>query len=103
MSAGVPNRARSRLAGIEGVRALAALAVLGYHVWLYSTPRGAPTSLGYLGDEIGSDLFVGVTLFFVLSGCLLYRPYAAAVIRGKPAPAWRRYLSNRARRILPAY
>jgi peptidoglycan/LPS O-acetylase OafA/YrhL len=48
-------------------------------------------------------LSLGVILFFSLSGFLLYRPFAAAVVRGVPLPAIRVYLFNRALRILPAY
>jgi peptidoglycan/LPS O-acetylase OafA/YrhL len=49
------------------------------------------------------DLAFGVILFFTLSGFLLYRPFAAAVLRGQPLPALGTYLRNRALRILPAY
>ena len=49
------------------------------------------------------DLAYGVILFFTLSGFLLYRPFAAAILRGDPLPSLRRYLLNRALRILPAY
>src|SRR5439155_14852002 len=45
----------------------------------------------------------GVTLFFVLSGFLLYRPFAQAALNGTARPSIRRYLRNRALRILPAY
>jgi peptidoglycan/LPS O-acetylase OafA/YrhL len=45
----------------------------------------------------------GVTLFFALSGFLLYLPFAAAAIRNEPRPAFGAYLRNRALRILPAY
>ncbi|HYY34179.1 MAG TPA: acyltransferase, partial [Gaiellaceae bacterium] len=44
-----------------------------------------------------------VVLFFVLSGFLLYRPYASAIVREEPLPSFRRYYRNRALRILPAY
>jgi peptidoglycan/LPS O-acetylase OafA/YrhL len=49
------------------------------------------------------DFAYGVILFFTLSGFLLYRPFAAAIVRGRPLPSLRRYLTNRALRILPAY
>ena len=49
------------------------------------------------------NLRIGVTLFFVLSGFLLYRPFAAAVLRRTARPSLRRYAANRALRILPAY
>ncbi len=45
---------------------------------------------------------VGVAIFFVLSGFLLYRPWACATLAGR-TPRARRYLWRRAVRILPAY
>jgi peptidoglycan/LPS O-acetylase OafA/YrhL len=48
-------------------------------------------------------LSLGVILFFSLSGFLLCRPFAAAVVRGVHGPGVRTYLRNRALRILPAY
>ena len=48
-------------------------------------------------------LWHGVTLFFVLSGFLLYRPFAAAAMRRTQAPSIARYARNRGLRILPAY
>jgi peptidoglycan/LPS O-acetylase OafA/YrhL len=49
------------------------------------------------------DLAFGVTLSFVLSGFLLYGPFAAAVLRNDRPPDLAKYLRNRALRILPAY
>ncbi len=46
---------------------------------------------------------VGVTIFFVISGFLLYRPWAAASVNAEPAPELGPYLRNRALRIVPAY
>jgi peptidoglycan/LPS O-acetylase OafA/YrhL len=93
---------RSRLAGIEGMRALAASSVLVYHVWLYGAPDGHSVDLGLL-TKVFDNLRAGVTLFFVLSGFLLFRPYVAAALRGGATPSLRAYLRNRALRILPAY
>lgn len=91
----------SRLPGIEGLRALAAASILVYHVWLYADPAG-PVARGPVG-ELPANLQFGVTLFFALSGFLLYRPFAAALMRGRPRPRTAAYLRNRALRILPAY
>jgi peptidoglycan/LPS O-acetylase OafA/YrhL len=44
-----------------------------------------------------------VTVFFVISGFLLYAPYARAIRDGEGLPNWRRYARRRAVRILPAY
>ena len=76
--------------------------MLLFHVWLYSSPDGAPVSFGEL-TRVLPDLAFGVTLFFTLSGYLLYRPFAAALIRSTDRPSFGAYLRNRALRILPAY
>lgn len=92
----------SRLAGIEGMRAVAAASVLVYHVYLYGGPGRHPADLGVF-TKVADNLKAGVTLFFVLSGFLLYRVFVAAALRGRPMPSVRDYLRNRALRILPAY
>jgi peptidoglycan/LPS O-acetylase OafA/YrhL len=92
----------TRLVGIEGMRAIAAGSVLLYHVWLYSAPGGRSVDLGIL-TKVFDNLRAGVTLFFVLSGFLLFRPYVAAALRGTASPSLRQYLRNRALRIIPAY
>jgi peptidoglycan/LPS O-acetylase OafA/YrhL len=91
-----------RLPGIEGVRAIAAGSILVFHVWLYSSPDGALVNLGRIGSFV-PDLQFGVALFFALSGFLLYWPFAGGILRGDGGPGIRRYLRNRALRILPAY
>lgn len=50
-----------------------------------------------------STLSVGLTLFFTLSGFLLYRPFAAALARGTARQSFPAYLQNRVLRIAPAY
>lgn len=92
----------SRMPGIEGLRALAAFSILVLHTWLYAPPGAGAANLGRL-DRLMPDLAFGVVLFFTLSGFLLYRPFAAAIVRGGRQPSLRRYLRNRALRILPAY
>jgi peptidoglycan/LPS O-acetylase OafA/YrhL/4-amino-4-deoxy-L-arabinose transferase-like glycosyltransferase len=87
-----------RFAGFDGLRALAALGVLVTHVALHvgfvvRDPRG-----DYL-----SRLDVGVAVFFALSGFLLYRPFVARRMDGRPTGRTRDYLRNRFLRIFPAY
>ena len=93
----------SRLPGVMGLRAVAALAIVVYHNWLYSEPRGHRVDLGPLSRFVLPYLPVGVTLFFCLSAFLLYRPVAGSIILGKPRQRMGAYLRNRALRILPAY
>ena len=71
------------------------------HVWQYGSAGSTPTDLGSLNRYM-PQLAAGVLLFFTLSGFLLYRPYAAAIVR-KDAAVARRYARNRALRILPTY
>lgn len=93
-----PQRVRAdRTEEVEGLRAVAALAVLVTHVSLNSMGNSGPFG-GFL-----ARLDVGVAIFFVLSGYLLYRPFAAAQLRGDARPATGPYLRRRLLRIVPAY
>ncbi|WP_084219344.1 acyltransferase family protein [Spirillospora albida] len=83
---------------LDGLRAVAALAVLVYHVSADAGSLTNPDGARWLFN--GGQL--GVPVFFVLSGLLLYRPWAAAVLDGRPKPGTGSYLWKRALRILPA-
>lgn len=96
-------RHRVHLQGIEGMRAIAAGTIVLVHVWAFSSPSGAVLGAeDWRGDAL-STLSVGVTLFFTLSGFLLYRPVAASIARAVPHMPIRTYLGNRFLRIAPAY
>ena len=95
----VDERARStRFPCFEGLRALAATAVVVQHV---ASSTGADTST--VAGYVYAHLDVGVTIFFLLSGFLLYRPRVLAHLRGQPEPRLGSYLARRAVRIVPAY
>lgn len=83
---------------LDALRGVAVLAILTLHVGAAS---GANTSAPY--GQITSQLRAGVTLFFVLSGFLLYRPHALALAGLAPAPKLRVYAARRFLRIAPAY
>jgi len=84
---------------LDGLRAVAALMVLGTHV---AFETGTVTH-GAWGSLL-ARLDFGVALFFVLSGFLLVRPWLrAGSDRSRPQPSTRTYLLRRAARILPAY
>lgn len=96
--------AAARLRGIEGLRGIAALAVLAYHVAIFvRAPDGGFAPVGDLPFAGLLDLRGGLTLFFVLSGFLLHRPIARALVRGVALPPVRPYVRNRVLRIAPAY
>jgi peptidoglycan/LPS O-acetylase OafA/YrhL len=95
----LPGRASAtvRFAGLDGMRAIAALGVLVCHVGLASgqVARG--------GGQYLARADVGVALFFILSGFLLYRPFVSARLDDGPGPGLRKYLRHRFLRIFPAY
>jgi peptidoglycan/LPS O-acetylase OafA/YrhL len=89
-----------RLTGLDGLRGLAAMAVAVLHVAFYTN---RPRPLESLGDAFMQGLRLGVPLFFVLSGMLLYLPWVRATRSTRPAPDVKVYALRRAARILPAY
>jgi peptidoglycan/LPS O-acetylase OafA/YrhL len=101
MSASPPSARRDaqpKLEGFDGLRAVAALSVVSYHVAL----AGQFLHAGSLAPLLW-ELKGGVAIFFVISGALLYLPYARAIRDGGPLPDWRSYARRRGVRILPAY
>jgi peptidoglycan/LPS O-acetylase OafA/YrhL len=94
---------KMRTAGLDGLRALAALSVLCLHVWLYRQPNpDHPTRPGLL-DKAVFEFRLGLVFFFVLSGYLLYRAFAGAALRGDERVDVGRYARRRIARIVPAY
>lgn len=90
--------APDRVASLTGIRAVAALLVVLTHA-AYTTGKYPQ---GYVG-LVYSRAEIGVPIFFVLSGFLLFRPWVKASATGKPSPSMGRYAWHRVRRIMPAY
>lgn len=76
------------------------MTVLVHHTSNHLSSRSA---LGSAGSEIALALSNGLTLFFVLSGFLLYRPFVSSLLGDTPRPRIGKYFRNRALRIYPAY
>jgi peptidoglycan/LPS O-acetylase OafA/YrhL len=85
----------SYLRSVEGARGIAALGILAFHLGVLNPYSWLETAT--------SRLWLGVPLFFVISGFLLYRPFASATILGTSRPSLRRYGRARVLRIVPAY
>lgn len=88
----------SRVPALTGLRAVAALLVVATHA-AFATGY---LNHGYLG-AVYARLEIGVAIFFVLSGFLLFRPWVRAKATGDPPPSLSRYARHRCRRVLPAY
>jgi peptidoglycan/LPS O-acetylase OafA/YrhL len=87
-----------RVASLTGIRAVAALLVMLTHA-AYATGN---YTHGYVG-LVYSRMEIGVPIFFVLSGFLLFGPWVKAAASGGTPPSVRRYAWHRVRRIMPAY
>ncbi|WP_316316455.1 acyltransferase family protein, partial [Clavibacter michiganensis] len=83
----------------EGLRGVAAVAVLLYHV---QRQLARPTTDVPLVGEV-AFFSHGVTLFFVLSGFLLFLPFARGLVDGDAMPRLSRYAANRMLRVFPGY
>lgn len=79
---------------LTGLRAVAA-----YLVFLHHYNPATPGTFSY---RLADQGYIGVTIFFVLSGFLIYHRYADAYMSGKNW-SWQTYLQNRFVRIYPLY
>jgi peptidoglycan/LPS O-acetylase OafA/YrhL len=93
-----PPPGHPRFPLIDSLRAIAALCVVVAHTAIF-----AGFSAHAWTTALWSGLTVGVPIFFVISGFLLYRPFLAARVLGAPATSVRTYAWRRASRIVPAY
>jgi len=89
-----------RFPAFDGLRAIAAITVVMVHTSFVSgiTPRHRSTIGAYT-----SRLEIGVAVFFLISGFLLYRPFTVANLAGTAAPNPRTFWVRRLLRIIPAY
>jgi peptidoglycan/LPS O-acetylase OafA/YrhL len=92
----VPAHARFPL--VDAVRAFAAFTIFAYHVAFHLQLYGYDTLGSYLGN-----LNIGVPVFFVVSGFLLYRPFVAARLGTARSVDTGPYAIRRLFRIVPAY
>ena len=92
---------------LDGVRGIAVLWVIAFHYAalrpLDSDPwLGAIAAVPLLNAVVRGG-YLGVDLFFLLSGFLLSLPWLLRADAGRPPPDLRDYYVRRVRRIVPAY
>lgn len=90
---GEPRRAVE----LDGLRAVAVLGIVAYHV-IVLLP-----ATWHIAYPLVLRFDVALELFFMISGYLIYGPFARSHIQGRSAPRLRDYLVRRAVRIYPAY
>jgi peptidoglycan/LPS O-acetylase OafA/YrhL len=95
---------KGTVASLDGVRAIACLSVVIFHTHIATEHL----NLWQRADQpLLSAIFwsgaSGVTLFFVLSGFLLFIPYVKALLFENPWPDTRLFYLRRILRIIPGY
>jgi len=83
----------------DSLRAIAALMVISSHIASFG---GVAAEGGTVRPYTGG-FAVAVPIFLLISGFLLYRPFAAARMRGNPMPSIKAYGWRRVLRVVPAY
>jgi peptidoglycan/LPS O-acetylase OafA/YrhL len=82
------------LDAIDGLRGIAIALVVAYHAWLV---------YGFDVGVVSQGGFLGVELFFALSGFCMFYPFARSRFAGNAPPSWGSYAYRRAIKILPSY
>ncbi len=91
-----------RLLGADFLRAAACMMVLLHHLAFRMNFNQVPDMFRPLMQFLVMGSF-GVSVFFMLSGFLLARPFWQALDRGEAMPSLRTYTLRRAARILPGF
>ena len=88
-----------RLGPIDGLRGIAILMVVWFHMWQI-TWLDAPAPWLQFIPETG---FVGVDVFFFISGFVIVYPFIRAMRNGTPPPTWTHFAGRRFMKIVPSY
>jgi peptidoglycan/LPS O-acetylase OafA/YrhL len=99
---GIPEEIASgkprHFACFDGLRAISAVSILLCHTaWVSGF-----TSRSFFGAYT-SRLDVSISVFFMISGFLMYRPFAVSHLSERQSPNLSKYFERRLLRIIPAY
>jgi peptidoglycan/LPS O-acetylase OafA/YrhL len=100
------RRAATVFPAFDGLRAIAALLVITVHASFiagFTTRTKASGGYASVWGAYTARGEIGVAVFFLISGFLLYRPFALARLEGRPPAPLGGYLIRRALRIVPLY
>ncbi|MFP5022790.1 acyltransferase family protein [Pseudonocardia phyllosphaerae] len=100
-----PREVRQERFALDGYRAVAAIAVLIFHVYQFN--RSGPASQwpleGSFWHGVLTHTDLAVDMFFVLSGLVLGLPFAKAALGRRAPQQMRRFLMRRTARLIPLY
>ncbi len=100
------EKKKNTITVLDGIRGLACFLVMFYHLNLVARDYHIWIPIHDLGSLAGSIALFGqsgVILFFMLSGFLLFLPYAKSMLLEKDWPSVRLFYLRRAFRIMPGY
>ena len=104
----ITSAGRNFIPQIDGLRFIAIMAVIAYHVRgvclsrLGFDPAADSSPGGLIGRTFEAGHF-GVQLFFAISGCILSLPFARQYLCGDSCVSLRQYYLRRVTRIEPPY
>src|SRR5258708_17433605 len=100
------SKPKNHLLALDGVRAIACLLVIMFHVTLLTHNRSLWEPSGNKQLVLAAVLNFGqsgVILFFLLSSFLLFLPFAKALLFDEKWPSISRFYMRRLFRIVPGY
>lgn len=100
---GKQDSKKNSIAVLDGVRACAILMVMVFHINRITGDNLWSSTENPLASSISTAGGTGVTLFFVLSGFLLFMPFAKALLFNTQWPLNRVFYLRRFLRIVPGY
>jgi peptidoglycan/LPS O-acetylase OafA/YrhL len=92
-----------RIATIDGLRGIAIVLVVWLHVWQISWQSATIPLIHFSFQPIAETGFLGVALFFFISGFVLTLPYVQAHLAGTAPPSLRHFAGRRFLKIVPSY
>jgi peptidoglycan/LPS O-acetylase OafA/YrhL len=97
------NGKKNTISVLDGVRGVAVLMVVVFHINRVTGDNLWNPETNPLASSISTAGGTGVTLFFVLSGFLLFMPFAKALLFKSNWPLARVFYMRRVLRIVPGY
>jgi peptidoglycan/LPS O-acetylase OafA/YrhL len=100
------EKKKNTITVLDGLRGLACFLVMFYHLNLVARDYHIWIPIHDFGSIVGSIALFGqsgIILFFMLSGFLLFLPYAKSMLLERDWPSVRLFYLRRAFRIMPGY
>jgi peptidoglycan/LPS O-acetylase OafA/YrhL len=92
-----------RIATIDGLRGIAIAAVVWFHIWQIDWHSATIPFVNFSFQPLVETGFLGVALFFFISGFVLTLPYVQARLGGAKPPSLRHFAGRRFLKIVPSY